>query len=107
MLLLLLLVRLHGTVAFTPAALFVPQVCDAGFDRREADVACKQLGLSSDFVPRAVPGAYFGAGTRSVLVQLQCTGGEESLADCFYTIAPNCTHAQDAGVICAPVTGAQ
>lgn len=69
-------------------------------------MACQHLGLGSNFVAKAVPGAYFGPGTRSVLVQLQCTGVEKSLADCFYTIVPNCTHAQDAGVICAPVTGA-
>lgn len=102
----LLLACMHACSSELRPSLAPWQVCDVGFDRREAEVACKQLGLSSGFVAKAVPGAYFGQGSRSVLVQMQCTGEEALLTDCTYTAAPNCTHAQDAGVICLPITGA-
>lgn len=50
----------------------------------------------------ALPLAFFGAGSRSILLDdVECEGHEESLLDCTYLTDPSfCFHFEDAGVVC-------
>ena len=80
-------------------------VCDEGWDRYDANTACRQLGFDSD---RAIPvkGGYFGEGRvdRPILMsQVSCEGnkGVTQLLNCAQSgINHQCLHNQDAGVIC-------
>jgi len=76
-------------------------VCDDRWDINDADVVCRQLGLS-----RAVSAphrALYGQGSDPVwLDNVNCTGGEASLFECAHNGwgVHNCGHGEDAGVVC-------
>jgi hypothetical protein len=80
-------------------------VCDEGWDRYDANAACRQLGFQTD---QAIPvrGGYFGEGRadRPILMsQVKCEGSENisQLLSCQHSgIDHQCLHSQDAGVIC-------
>ena len=79
-------------------------VCDEGWDRYDANAACRQLGFHSD---RAVPvrGGYFGnvnTGRQIHISQTECGVDDDVLANCGTSqfMLNNCTHSQDAGVFC-------
>ncbi|XP_056136474.1 neurotrypsin [Lampris incognitus] len=80
-------------------------VCDDQWDDSDAEVVCRQLGLSG--VARAWGQAYFGEGSGHVwLDEVRCTGNELSLEQCPKNSwgEHNCLHSEDAGVSCNPLT---
>ncbi|XP_019646758.1 PREDICTED: neurotrypsin-like [Branchiostoma belcheri] len=75
-------------------------VCDDGFDDRDAQVVCRQLGFVNGV---ATQGKDYPGGTGEIwLNHLNCDGSESSLADCGITKwgGHDCTHKEDAAVIC-------
>ncbi|XP_041802614.1 uncharacterized protein si:ch211-150o23.3 isoform X2 [Chelmon rostratus] len=77
-------------------------VCDHGWDLREADVVCLELGCG--LAESALHGAVFGAGRGEIwLRHVQCSGHESSLTRCAVVLHSNsyCTHENDAGVKCS------
>ncbi|KAG7520474.1 deleted in malignant brain tumors 1 protein-like [Solea senegalensis] len=77
-------------------------VCDHGWDLRDADVVCLQLGCG--LAETAFNGAAFGVGKGEIwLHHVQCTGQESSLTRCAIALHSNsyCTHENDAGVKCS------
>ncbi|XP_003963269.1 uncharacterized protein [Takifugu rubripes] len=77
-------------------------VCDHGWDLREADVVCLELGCG--LAESALRGAVFGPGGGEIwLRHVQCTGHESSLSRCAVVLYSNayCTHENDAGVKCS------
>ena len=79
-------------------------VCDDGWDLKDANVACRQLGLGQASIPQ-LAGQIFGAGTGDILLDdLECTGNEASLVSCQHAGVGtnNCNHREDAGVVCSP-----
>lgn len=77
-------------------------VCDHGWDLREADVVCLELGCG--LAGAALNSSVFGVGIGEIWLQhVQCTGHESSLADCAVLLHSNifCTHQNDAGVKCS------
>ncbi|KAI8514232.1 Neurotrypsin [Branchiostoma belcheri] len=84
---------LHGGVWGT--------VCDRGWDLRDADVVCRQLGYPE--AATAETGAAFGEGTGPIWVDdATCSGYETSLTKCGHAgwNTSSCDHSQDAGVVC-------
>ncbi|KAM7142967.1 neurotrypsin isoform 2-T2 [Molossus nigricans] len=80
-------------------------VCDDQWDDADAEVVCRQLGLSG--VARAWTQAHFGEGSGPVLLdEVRCTGNELSLEQCPKSAwgEHNCGHREDAGVSCTPLT---
>ncbi|KAK6308577.1 hypothetical protein J4Q44_G00218480 [Coregonus suidteri] len=80
-------------------------VCDHGWDLREADVVCQELGCG--LAENALRGAAFGKGTGKIwLRHVQCSGHEASLTRCPRVLhsEPTCTHDNDAGVKCSGET---
>ncbi|KAJ8305174.1 hypothetical protein KUTeg_017275 [Tegillarca granosa] len=75
-------------------------ICGSTFGKAEADAICKSLGHRHGGEPRN--DAAFGEGTGSVLLdQVRCNEGDRNLRDCKYNYTTsNCSHAEDAGVIC-------
>ncbi|MGH0149150.1 UNVERIFIED_CONTAM: hypothetical protein FKN15_014475 [Acipenser sinensis] len=76
-------------------------VCDAGFDRQDAEVVCQQLQCG---IPQEVLGAAcFGKGQGPVWSEeIQCRGNEPGLHVCPTSSReqPSCTHANDVGLVC-------
>ncbi|XP_022104343.1 deleted in malignant brain tumors 1 protein-like [Acanthaster planci] len=74
-------------------------VCDQKWDLVDATVTCRQLGYGMAW--SAVYGAYFGQGSgKIVFADVECLGWEDNLHSCLMNTYNNCTHSQDAGVIC-------
>ncbi|KAM9556969.1 T-cell differentiation antigen CD6 isoform 3-T3 [Guaruba guarouba] len=75
-------------------------VCDDGWDLADADVVCRQLRCG-----RAVSvhgGATYGRGNGSILRdEMGCEGHEEHLWECPAALEHDCTHKEDAGVVCS------
>ncbi len=79
-------------------------VCDDFWDNDNAAVVCRELGFSATgAVSRSQ--AAFGQGTGQIwLDDVRCVGTEDRLIDCPADSlgTHNCSHAEDAGVICQP-----
>ncbi|XP_070408687.1 neurotrypsin isoform X2 [Nothobranchius furzeri] len=80
-------------------------ICDDQWDDSDAEVVCRQLGLSG--VARAWGQAHFGKGSGNVwLDEVRCSGNELTLEQCPKSAwgEHNCLHSEDAGVSCSPLT---
>ncbi|XP_061490764.1 neurotrypsin-like isoform X4 [Rhineura floridana] len=78
-------------------------ICDDQWDDKDAEVICRQLGLSGS--PKAVSWAHFGQGLGPILLDnVECLGNEFLLDQCTKSSwgEHNCDHIEDAGVICDP-----
>ncbi|XP_061079261.1 uncharacterized protein LOC133114081 [Conger conger] len=76
-------------------------VCDDGWDMNEAQVVCRQLGFPG--AQSVVEGGIYGSGSGTIwLDDLDCKGTESSLSSCMFKGwgVTDCTHSEDAGVIC-------
>uniref|UniRef100_A0A8D0LB74 Neurotrypsin n=1 Tax=Sphenodon punctatus TaxID=8508 RepID=A0A8D0LB74_SPHPU len=81
-------------------------ICDDQWDNTDAEVVCRQLGLSG--TPKAWSWARYGQGSGPILLdEVECSGNELSLDQCrkSYWGQHNCDHIEDAGVSCDPFTG--
>ena len=74
-------------------------VCDDDFDRRDAFVACRQLGYAAATGTADADGSYRGP---IWLDDLGCSGSESRLIDCSYR-APDCYHFEDVKLMCSDV----
>ena len=78
-------------------------VCDDGWDDTDAGVVCRQLGFGSSGT--SIGSSGFGQGSGSIwLDSVTCTGSEPTLASCGHLgvgIIRDCSHYEDAGVICS------
>ena len=77
-------------------------VCDHLWDLKDAIVVCKELGYTTAI--RKAVDAEFGQGTgRTWRENVQCSGTESTLSDCVARDwgVHDCTHGDDAGVVCA------
>jgi len=78
-------------------------VCDNGWDMKEADVVCRQLGFTGASYPTY--DAVFGhtSSGRIWMNHVHCGGGESSLLNCPHDGWGNnhCNHKDDAGVVCS------
>ena len=77
-------------------------VCDNGWDLREAEVVCTELGLGEAVA--AIPSAFYGQGSGQIwLDDVNCVGTEENIADCLHSGwgSHNCIHEKDASVNCS------
>lgn len=79
-------------------------ICDNDFDKNEALVICRALGLYPSSYSVAVFGnAYFGQGSGPILIEgLRCSGNEWGLSQCRSRpwLTHSCSHYEDAGVSC-------
>ncbi|PIK48343.1 putative deleted in malignant brain tumors 1 protein-like [Apostichopus japonicus] len=76
-------------------------VCDDNWDILDALVVCCELGF--DGALNATGEALFGEGIGIIrLDEVSCSGSETSLIDCNYQTIHDCSHSEDAGVVCIP-----
>ncbi|ROI15305.1 Deleted in malignant brain tumors 1 protein [Anabarilius grahami] len=79
-------------------------VCDDDWDLSDAAVVCREMGCRN--VIEAKRGVYFGQGSGQIWMDdVQCAGNESTLKNCSSNGwgVHNCSHQQDAGVICQSV----
>lgn len=77
-------------------------VCDIGWDKTEADVACRQLGFSNGALA-ALHGLFFRRVSKPYhLIAVKCQGNESSLAECKHNgwNTGGCPIDHEAGVVC-------
>ena len=77
-------------------------VCDDGWDLREAEVICTELGFGEAVA--AIPSAFYGQGSGWILLDdVNCIGTEENIADCLHSGwgSHNCINEKDASVNCS------
>ncbi|XP_075281870.1 T-cell differentiation antigen CD6 isoform X2 [Opisthocomus hoazin] len=75
-------------------------VCDDAWDTADADVVCRQLRCGR--AVRAYGDAAFGRGSGPILRdEVGCEGHEEHLWDCPAAPEHDCSHKEDAGVVCS------
>ena len=77
-------------------------VCDDGWDLREAEVVCTELGFGE--VVASTSGAFYGQGSGQIwLDDVDCVGTEESIVNCSYSPwgSHNCSHERDSSVHCS------
>uniref|UniRef100_A0A8C5AUJ0 SRCR domain-containing protein n=1 Tax=Gadus morhua TaxID=8049 RepID=A0A8C5AUJ0_GADMO len=82
-------------------------VCHNAWDLPDAQVVCRQLHFKG--AVSAAAGGTFGEGTGQIwLDQTKCVGTENSLSNCSYNGwgLIDCSHKDDAGVICVAGTSA-
>lgn len=83
-------------------------VCDDGWDLRDAQVVCRQLGCGGAVV--AIGRAHFERGLGPVVLDdVECMGTEARLWQCLHSgwLAHNCGHHEDAGVVCSGGLGSE
>uniref|UniRef100_A0A668AP22 SRCR domain-containing protein n=1 Tax=Myripristis murdjan TaxID=586833 RepID=A0A668AP22_9TELE len=76
-------------------------VCDDGWDLAEAQVVCRQLRFLG--AKSAVNGGTYGEGSGPIwLDEVNCNGTESDLSTCVFKdwAVTDCTHKEDAGVVC-------
>ena len=77
-------------------------ICDDDWDLQDARVVCRQLGYAQAIgAPRR---AAYGEGRGRIwLDNMECTGTENNISECFHQGwgENNCAHSEDASVICA------
>ncbi|XP_076152978.1 scavenger receptor cysteine-rich type 1 protein M130-like isoform X3 [Alosa pseudoharengus] len=79
-------------------------VCDNGWDLHDAAVVCRELGCGE--AVEALKGAQFEQGSGGIwMSDVECVGSESTVKNCNAQRwgAENCSHHQDAGVICSGV----
>ncbi|XP_061856071.1 T-cell differentiation antigen CD6 isoform X2 [Colius striatus] len=75
-------------------------VCDDSWDEADADVVCRELSCGR--AVRAQGRAAFGRGHGAILRdEVSCEGHEERLWDCPALTEHDCSHKEDAGVVCS------
>ena len=75
-------------------------ICDEEWDKKDADVVCRQLGFPGSVrAVSGVNGTVKGTG-RIHLTKVRCTGDEHNILTCNHSKVPQCSHANDAGVVC-------
>ena len=77
-------------------------VCSDYWDTTDAQVACRQLGYSTEGLIMHNSNKY-GPGTGNILLNdLDCNGNEKNLSDCQQNefATHNCYHTKDVGVFC-------
>lgn len=77
-------------------------VCADGWDISDANVVCRQLGFSGA-VMAAGGNNSLTLGKTFVMKDVECSGEEESVADCTFKVPNICSKA--AGVTCSPFIG--
>ncbi|KAL0993481.1 hypothetical protein UPYG_G00108560 [Umbra pygmaea] len=76
-------------------------ICDDGWDLAEAQVVCRQLKFPGAI--SAVTGGTYREGSGSIwLDDMDCKGTEKSLSSCSFKgwALTDCSHKEDAGVVC-------
>ena len=81
-------------------------ICDYGWDSRDADVVCRQLGFNTfGAVPRT--NSHLGRGTGPVFLnRVSCYGIESTIFDCSFSMRSYsyCSgHLYDSGVECVGI----
>ena len=81
-------------------------VCGNDWDKRDAQVACRQLGFN--FFVRSTSAVEFGVGNGTIMMSsLGCNGSESNLLDCDHGGLgfTTCVHTNDVGLVCSSKHG--
>ena len=78
---------------------YLGPVCDDDWSDVAATVVCKQLGFSSGIA--RWESAFGSVPTQHAMDDVQCTGDEDTIQQCTYSLNENCDSTEGAGVECS------
>ena len=77
-------------------------VCDDGWDRTDADVACKEAGFKRGALKATTSGS--SRGLNYAMDEVSCDGSEAQLRDCRHSQRHDCGPSEAAGAVCDSAT---
>ena len=81
-------------------SIFIIYFSDDNWDRKDAKVVCRMLGLNTSFAIPTTNSQHGNWRDNFIMDEVKCVGTEETLEDCPHLTTDDCGASEGAGVVC-------